>query len=966
MKTIQTLLFFLLLASLPTFLFAQKLDNERLKSLVKSYKADQRGPYKDIRWFCKDGSVVPPKERCPQPGGVQRARYKDEVVALGKEYHLYLGQILSTTPKEDFWDAPNYNSRLKQYQLGKYLQGVDNGWILRKAQYYRGAFQVEDEENWGNDFFKWLLAQDKVVEQQFFLLRQAAKDIPHEGDNNRAQLIRALSKEISDAYPAFLDLRVKIHGQPEASDIPKVRNFRSQHRSQLSPELLKKTDALIREMEVAFGPADLKSLSQQLQHLPKEAALRGQLNTFIQEYPQQASPAERIAASAAALWSIREQFQDVKSGRSRMALIDISNALEDILFKEATAWKPQTTGELLQKMSFLSQSAAGTGFIEQWEWQKIAETILAPPSGQASLKELNQYLEAARRVVEWGTGMTRAVYGDVVNLYGGFEPLAYGFPDDRIRGSILLPLGQSVGQLGDFLSQQAGLANQVMGVSNQSAIRGLNPGYAFGELVVLDELSEEASVDKDKIYIINHPPSDLKPVAGIATVSEGNLVSHVQLLARNLGIPNAVISPQNLENLRAFAGQKVFYAVSHKGTVIMKPERQMTEEEKQLFAVRTRSENRISVPADKIELGQRSVIDLRQVKSSDSGKLCGPKAANLGQLKVMFPDNVVEGLVIPFGIFRSHLDQAMPGKDVSYWTFLNSVFQQAAAQREAGAAEGAVEKFLLQELETLRLAIKNIPLQPDFVAELQQCFLDTFGEKLGAVPVFLRSDTNMEDLKEFTGAGLNLTLFNVVDMEKILQGIKDVWASPYTERSYKWRQRYLLNPENVYPSILVIPSVDVEYSGVMITKGVTTGDAEDLTVAFSRGAGGAVDGQAAESYLLHKGGANELLAPAREPFFNRLPVSGGTQRQLASFEQPILSPSNLEALRTLAAEVRKVLPTAPGIETNGPFDVELGFKDDKIWLFQVRPFVENKRAASSAYLESITPEIPENKMISLK
>ncbi|MCB0557801.1 MAG: phosphoenolpyruvate synthase [Lewinellaceae bacterium] len=966
MKTIQNLLFFFLLASLPTFLFAQKVDNERLKNVVKTYKADQRGPYKDIRWFCKDGTVVPPKERCPQPGGVQRARYKDEAIALGKEYHLYLGQILSTTPREDFWDADNYNSRLKQYQLGKYLQGVDNGWILRKAQYYRGAFQVEDEENWGNEFFKWLLAQDPVVEQQFFLVRQAAKDIPHEGDNNRAQLIRSLSKEISDAYPAFLDLRVKIHGQPEASDIPKVKNFRSQQRSQLSPELLKKLDALIREMEVAYEPVNLKSLNQHVQHLPKEAPLRGQLNDFIQEYPGLGAGAGRVAASSAVLWRIREQFQEVKGGRARMALTDISIALEEILFKEAIAWQPKTTAELLQKVSYLSQSAAGAGFIEQWEWQKISGKIMTPPSQEASLKELNQYLEAARRVVEWGAGTARAVYGDVINLYGGFEPLAYGFSDDRVRGSVLLPLGQSVGQLGDFLSQQAGLSNQVMDISNQSAIRGLNPGYAFGELVVLDELSEEASVDKNKIYIINHPPSDLKPVAGIATVSEGNLVSHVQLLARNLGIPNAVISPQNLESLRAFAGQKVFYAVSPKGTVIMKPERRMTEEEKQLFAVSTRSENRISVPADKIELGQRSVIDLRQVKSSDSGKLCGPKAANLGQLKRMFPDNVVEGLVIPFGIFRSHLDQPMPGTNVSYWAFLNNVFQQAAAQREEGATEEAVEKFLLRELETLRLAIKDIQLQPDFVAELKQCFIDIFGEKLGGVPVFLRSDTNMEDLKEFTGAGLNLTLFNVVDAEKILQGIKDVWASPYTERSYKWRQRYLLNPENVFPSILVIPSVDVEYSGVMITKGVTTGDADDITVAFSRGAGGAVDGQAAESYLLHKGGANELLAPAREPFFNRLPTSGGTQRQVATFQQPILNSSNLDALRTLAAEVRKVLPTAPGIETNGPFDVELGFKDNKIWLFQVRPFVENKRAASSAYLESITPEIPENKMISLQ
>ena len=42
----------------------------------------------------------------------------------------------------------------------------------------------------------------------------------------------------------------------------------------------------------------------------------------------------------------------------------------------------------------------------------------------------------------------------------------------------------------------------------------------------------------------------MKPVAGIASVSEGNLVSHVQLLARNLGIPNAVLSPRALRGAR--------------------------------------------------------------------------------------------------------------------------------------------------------------------------------------------------------------------------------------------------------------------------------------------------------------------------------------------------------------------------------------------------------------------------------
>jgi hypothetical protein len=34
------------------------------------------------------------------------------------------------------------------------------------------------------------------------------------------------------------------------------------------------------------------------------------------------------------------------------------------------------------------------------------------------------YLAAARRLVEWGAGMTRAIYQDVMELYRPFEPKA--------------------------------------------------------------------------------------------------------------------------------------------------------------------------------------------------------------------------------------------------------------------------------------------------------------------------------------------------------------------------------------------------------------------------------------------------------------------------------------------------------------------------------------------------------------
>jgi phosphoenolpyruvate synthase/pyruvate phosphate dikinase len=331
----------------------------------------------------------------------------------------------------------------------------------------------------------------------------------------------------------------------------------------------------------------------------------------------------------------------------------------------------------------------------------------------------------------------------------------------------------------------------------------------------------------------------------------------------------------------------------------------------------------------------------------------------------MFPDHVVEGFVIPFGIFKQHMDQTIPGKKISYWGSLNSIFEHNSKMRLEGKTEGEIDAHTLKELEVLRNDIKAMPLLPEFVVDIEKSYVNVLGGQLGEIPVFLRSDTNMEDLKDFTGAGLNLTIFNARDAEKILQGIKDVWASPYSERSYKWRQSYLHNPENVYPSILVIPSVNVDYSGVLITKGILNDNYTDLTIAFSRGAGGAVDGQSAESYLLQSDGQDVLQSPSREPAFNTLPAKGGTQKKYATFQTPVLSEKNLSQLREMAGQIKLEMADHSNTKSSDTHDVELGFEDDKIWLFQIRPFVENKNATRSEYLKSITPVLPVGKTIKL-
>jgi hypothetical protein len=963
MKTKSLFTYIIFISSLS--IFSQKISNDKITAQIHTYKNDIRGPYKDIRWFCTDGSIRQPKDPCPENigPGVQHARYKDAVVDLGKSNHIFLGQILSYTDAKEFWDTEHNHSRLKQYQLNKYLKTIDEGWILQKGQFYRGSIQSEDEQAWGIAFYKWLLADKERVAQNYFLIRQSLKDIPHEGDDNTSQLMRSQSKVISDAFEPFMDLRVKIHSQPEYTDIQKVKDFKQKNTSKLTPNLNKQIDVLVNTMQAFYKPIDAATFLANAPLVKKTA-----IGIKIAAYVATAStdtPKGLLINSSDLLLELRTAILNESNPEITLQLLDISLKVEDILFKNAPKWEPSSINALLEKICYLGMATAGAGYAETWEWEQLMGPLSKYEVEKMSLGELTVVLESARREVEWSAAMVKATYQDIVNEYTEFEPKAYGFIDDKIRGSIALYLGKSVGDLGDFIAKESSLSNKVLTIQNQSTFRGLNPGYAYGELVVVDGSPDDIEVSSDKIYIFQRPPADLKPVAGIGTVAEGNMVSHVQLLARNLGIPNTALSDENLKDLLRYNGQKVFFAVSNKGNVILKLEKDMAADELALFTKKERKEEKIAVPVENIRLDETAILNMRSVDAKDSGKLCGPKAANLGQLKKMFPDNVVEGLVIPFGIFREHMDQEMPGQVVSYWKFLNNMFAEADKMRVNQATEKEVENYQLLQLETLRAAIKQMPLKENFMVSLEKEFATVFGKDLGAIPVFLRSDTNMEDLKDFTGAGLNLTIFNAVAKEKIITGIKDVWASPYTERSFKWRQKYLLNPENVFPSILVIPSVDVDYSGVLITKGLSSGNEKDLTIAFSRGAGGAVDGQSAETYLIKNSGGYELLAPAREPYHNTLPVTGGTGKKMATFETSVLNEQNIEEIRALAETIRKRMPAETNADYEGAYDVELGFKNNKLWLFQIRPFVENKKALSSTYLESITPKINTTKEIAL-
>jgi phosphoenolpyruvate synthase/pyruvate phosphate dikinase len=220
------------------------------------------------------------------------------------------------------------------------------------------------------------------------------------------------------------------------------------------------------------------------------------------------------------------------------------------------------------------------------------------------------------------------------------------------------------------------------------------------------------------------------------------------------------------------------------------------------------------------------------------------------------------------------------------------------------------------------------------------------------VGVFIRSDTNVEDLPGFTGAGLNLTLPNVVGFEALLRGIQRVWASPFTARAFAWRQSLMTQPEHVYTSILLLESVPVDKSGVLVTQDIDNGDPAVLSVAVNEGPGGAVDGQAAESLRIALDGSRTIvLATATAPWRRVLLAGGGVGKVPSSGADTVLEPEEIVQLIEFARHLPDKFP--PIVDQSGkpaPADVEFGFQDGELRLFQIRPFLDNPAARSSEYL----------------
>ncbi len=930
----------------------EHIDKDTMRAWIQAMQQNPRGPFARIRWFCRDGAVLPPEPyACNEHGGgVQHGEWSEQT-RLIRAAGFPIANILADLQPDDFRGGLADRDTLKILLLEQFLIAENDGWILRKARFYRGAFQIEDESRSAKAILQSMVVDPVWREQRYPLLREAVRLLPHGSRETSLTQVRGLSGVIAEQDPGFVSLRNKIHARPDAGDAQRVYEYA---RTRGKPELHQQYQQLTQQIADTYDRSDVPAMLTDLANGLADNSLARSLREGATVLDSASTSTERLRISGELLVMLRDRLSDMGTAGRMLQALDVSIALELEAFVTGRDLRhnvqDNSRAQCLQWLRATTQVLYGMGLITRREWGELRHVSGRMDRVRLPLAEYRQELKYLSRVPDWAARRLRFYFGPMIEHLAQIEPLVRHYTADRLRGSPLLFYTELLDTLSADANTLSGIHHELFGRTVDTGLRSLNPGLSRGILRTQADLGETGPSERKDIFIVPETVADLPPVSGIITASEGNHLSHVQLLARNLGIPNVVVSGALLPELIARRGTPVVLAVSPEGVVQLQADGPKWDE---VFARRQQSSHvRIRVDIGKLGLKDTRFIPISELRAKHSGHIVGPKAAHVGELSYRFPGKVSPGLVIPFGFYRNMLEQPMFADSAT------SIFEwmqdQYASLRNLREDSEVHAQRLGEVLTQLRTRILDTKFDPSFRRRLQSAMLQTFGEE-GSYGVFVRSDTNVEDLPGFTGAGLNRTVPNVVGFEDILQAIKEVWASPFTERAFGWRQLLMDHPEHVYVSVLLHKSVSAEKSGVIVTTDIYDGAKASMTVVSNEGVGGAVEGQSAETLLVNLDtGVAQLMTSATAPHKRVLLVGGGSRMIVASGGERILSSSDLAQLIEL---VRKVPRNYPGLyNAEGqlvPADIEFGFVRDQLMLFQIRPFVQDQATRRDSYLASL-------------
>lgn len=449
-------------------------------------------------------------------------------------------------------------------------------------------------------------------------------------------------------------------------------------------------------------------------------------------------------------------------------------------------------------------------------------------------------------------------------------------------------------------------------ISKEQGYQALNLARGLGRIHIISKLDDHVEIGFNEILVLDEVPIQLPPVAGIITSQPSTPLSHINLLAKGWGIPNAYIKNAK-ELFKQYDGWWVTFETKHENYSIKRADMN------QLREYQRRLSERLDVVKPKFDLGETRLLELAQQRKSLSVAF-GGKSANLGEvMNARLPGIVVPaGFTIPFYYYdefmkRNKLDDAV------YELLNDQKFVHDPAYRR-------------EHLTELRDRIKKAQFAP----ELRKQVLDRVSREFAGKGLFVRSSSNSEDLPNFSGAGLYTTVPNVRSENELIDAIKTVWASLWNFEAYEFRERANVDHSKIFMAVLLQEGINSESSGVMIsTDPYDKENSGAIYISAKRGLGiKVVEGQKIAEQIIYRPRTNavQVLTRSAEDSLLTFDEHGGVKEVPITGERVVLTDEVIRRLVKAATAIKHVFGSRDQ-------DIEWAYMKGQIYIVQSRPYI---------------------------
>ena len=449
-------------------------------------------------------------------------------------------------------------------------------------------------------------------------------------------------------------------------------------------------------------------------------------------------------------------------------------------------------------------------------------------------------------------------------------------------------------------------------IAREQEYLALNVAKGLGRIHVIPKLDEHVEIGFNEILVLEEVPIQLPPVAGVITSHPSTPLSHINLLAKGWGIPNAYVK-NALTLLKQYDGWWVEFDAKRDGYTIKRADLD------QLKEYQRRLSQRLDVMKPRFNLAETRLLGLRQQRAP-SAIAFGGKSANLGEvMNARLPGIVVpNGFTIPFYYYDEFL--RANNLDDAIFTLLNDQkFVHDPAYRR-------------EKLVKLRESIK----QAQFDDRLQAQILRRVKLEFAGKGLFVRSSSNSEDLPNFSGAGLYTTVPNVRGDKELIEAIKTVWASLWNFEAYEARERASVDHSKIFMAVLIQEGINSESSGVMITTDPFDKDNKGaIYISAKRGLGiKVVEGKKVAEQIIFRERANavQVLTRSDEDSLLTFDERGGVKEIAITGERVVLTDNVIRRLVSAATAIKRVFGSREQ-------DIEWAYMKGQIYIVQSRPFI---------------------------